>query len=328
KQGGFHVIALRDVLPYLPEKPVGDDPMLRTQYPACAANELYWPTEVEQTTENLNGWLPNMVRHGYSLDEMVQVTALPKERVADLISRLPASAPSATPDSDILLLPYPGGRHPRIGFLEGAIDPLRGTKVSIFPPWQDGGYVVLDIPEAIFSNLGLTFLAHTHIPTIWNDQNKEVENRDWIIEKGGGLRSEWRLDNGIAFGASVSPKGRDAVLELWLENGTEAALTGLRTQICLMLKGAPGFDEQNNHRKRFEAPTDGSCSRSSTAAARGATSDAPASIPIPCCPMPRLELVSRCAAGFDFARVAISRAKRNVFSWKFLPRLHSKLLVE
>ena len=68
------------------------------------------------------------------------------------------------------MLPYPGGRHPRIGFLEGAIDPQRETKLSVFTPWHDSSYVVADVPEAIWSNLGLTYLAHTHIPTIWTAQ--------------------------------------------------------------------------------------------------------------------------------------------------------------
>lgn len=68
--------------------------------------------------------------------------------------------------------------HPRRGFLDGAIDPQRETKVSIFPPWSGGGYVVVDVPEAIFSDLGLTYLAHTHIPTIWDSQSIELAERN------------------------------------------------------------------------------------------------------------------------------------------------------
>ena len=119
-------------------------------------------TEVVQTRQNLDFWLETMVvYHGYSLDETAQVCGLPardvEKRVADLgLSGKPV--PPKAEDGTIRALPYPGGRHPRIGFLEGAIDPQRGTKVSIFPPWQEGGYVVLDLPEAIWSNLGLTFL--------------------------------------------------------------------------------------------------------------------------------------------------------------------------
>ena len=43
-------------------------------------------------------------------------------------------------------------------------------------------------------------------------------------------------------------------MELWLRNGTEAALSGLRNQICVMLKGAPGFNEQTVKNKLFREP--------------------------------------------------------------------------
>jgi hypothetical protein len=182
------------------------------------------------------------------------VTALPRKVLEERLARLGRESAFPGDVARIKVLPYPGGRHPRIGFLEGAIDPLRGTKVSIFPPWKDGGYVVLDIPEAIFSNLGLAFLAHTHVPTIWNAQDAVIENQDWIIEGGGGLHSEWRLPNGITFGARVTPRTEGADLELWLENGTQAELTELRTQICVMLKAAPAFNKQNQERKQYDNP--------------------------------------------------------------------------
>ena len=255
KHGGFRVIAMRDLLPYMPENLMANDAMARTQYPARSGNDPYWPTETEQTKERLDFWLPNMVRdHQYSLEEVGQVTAMPGRVLEACVARLGKHSAFPGGDARTKALPYPGGRHPRIGFLEGAIDPSRGTKVSIFPPWEHGGYVVLDLPEAIFSNLGLAFLAHTHVPTIWNAQNVAIENQDWIIAEDGGLHSEWRLPNGIAFGAGVKPDAKGADLELWLENGTKARLTELRTQICLMLKAAPGFNEQNQERKEYEKP--------------------------------------------------------------------------
>ncbi len=155
-------------------------------------------------------------------------------------------------------------------------------------------------------NLGLTFLAHTHIPTIWNAQNVVVENRDWIIEAGGVLRSEWRLPNGIAFGARVTPVTGGADLELWLENGTESRLTALRTQICVMLKAAPGFNEQSQEGKdtprrswwsKRGTPTAICSSPSNIAAGSGETRNAPVSIPIPSCPRPRRAGGSRRVAG-------------------------------
>ena len=66
------------------------------------------------------------------------------------------------------------GRHPRIGFLDGAIRPQRETKISVFTPWDPHSYVVVDVPEAIWSNLGLTYLAHTHIDTVWTKKKIEV----------------------------------------------------------------------------------------------------------------------------------------------------------
>jgi hypothetical protein len=150
--------------------------------------------------------------------------------------------------------PYPGGRHPRIGFLEGAIDPLRGTKASVFLPWDTNSYVVVDFPELITSQLGHLFLAHTHVPTIWNDRNVWLDNIDWRRTDDGGLELEWALPNGVVFGSSVGPNGNGAKLGLWLRNGTAEKLTGLRTQLCVMLKGAPEFDDQTRDNKTFEPP--------------------------------------------------------------------------
>jgi hypothetical protein len=50
----------------------------------------------------------------------------------------------------LLVLPYPGGRHPRVGFRDGSIRPQRETKASVFAPWADGGYAVADVPEAVW----------------------------------------------------------------------------------------------------------------------------------------------------------------------------------
>lgn len=255
KQGGFRVVAMRDLQPYLPEKVVDNDAMVRTQYPARPQDELYWPTEVQQTRERLDFWLPNMVReHQYSLEEVMQVTALPRKTLEERLAGFAKESVTQRSESRTRVLPYPGGRHPRIGFLDGAIAPLRGTKVSLFPPWENGGYVVLDIPEAVFSNLGLAFLAHTHIPTVWDNQNVIIENVDWVSEPDGGLHSEWKLPNGIQFGARVTPQIHGADFVLWLENGTPGKLTGLRTQVCLMLKAATGFNDQDQQRKEYNQP--------------------------------------------------------------------------
>jgi peptidoglycan/xylan/chitin deacetylase (PgdA/CDA1 family) len=250
-KGGFKVIPLRDVGAYLPEEGAHDDPMVRTHYP-------WLPAEVTQTRQNLDFWLENMiVHHGYTVVEAAEVCGLPVQEVEARAAKLRLSRVALSPrgkDGKLKVLPYPGGRHPRIGFLDGAINPQRGTKVSIFPPWGKGDYVVLDLPEAIFSNLGLTFLAHTHIPTIWDEVNTVIENVDWTLDEEGTLRMVRTLPNGIKFAAVVEPRVDHVSLELSLENGTQHALTDLRTQICLMLKGAQGFNEQTEERRLFESP--------------------------------------------------------------------------
>ena len=64
------------------------------------------------------------------------------------------------------LAAFPAHEHPRAGFLDGAIAPLRGTKAMAFLPWDPDAYAVIDVPEAIFAGSRLLFLAHTHVPTI------------------------------------------------------------------------------------------------------------------------------------------------------------------
>jgi hypothetical protein len=207
---------------------------------------------------DLRHWLENMVwYHRYSTGEIREVTGLSESDVADALRKFdirPETKPKRAVDAPLLVLPYPGGRHPRIGFLDGALRPQRETKISVFTPWDDASYLVADIPEAVWSNLGLTYLAHTHVPTIWTKQNIELEKLEWKRGENGTLEIERKLPNGIGFGTKVSP-GRDAVrMELWLTNGTDQPLSDLRVQNCVMLKGAAGFEEQTNDNKIFSKP--------------------------------------------------------------------------
>jgi hypothetical protein len=206
----------------------------------------------------LKGWLENMIwYHCYSLAEVSAATGLSEAEAASVLERLairPENRPARPPGAPMLILPYPGGRHPRIGFMEGAVRPQRDTKFSVFTPWDETSYVVVDLPEALWSNLGLTYLAHTHVPTVWTRQGVALEPREWSVRADGNLEAERKLPNGISFAARVVPR-RDAVLmELRLKNGTDAPLSDLRVQQCVMLKGAKGFDRQTNENKVFAAP--------------------------------------------------------------------------
>lgn len=190
--------------------------------------------------------------------EMSAATGLAADEIVAELDRMnlpnPALVPRHLSGSPLRVLPYPGGRHPRLGFLDGAIDPQRETKFGVFTPWEDGaGYVVVDLPEAIFSNLGLTYLAHTHIPTLWDQRGVTLRPLEWN-RRDNGLEIERTLPNGIAFGAKVRSSPTEVRMELWLRNGTEGKLTGLRVQNCVMLGYAPGFTAQTATNKVFRPP--------------------------------------------------------------------------
>lgn len=206
----------------------------------------------------LKFWLENMIwYHHFSSEEITAATGLDAGQIDEATKRLavtPERKPTRAANAPLLVLPYPGGRHPRIGFLDGAMRPQRETKVSVFTPWDESSYVVADVPEAIWSNLGLTYLAHTHIPTVFDKQGAALAPLEWNRRSDGSLDLERRLPNGIEFGAKVQP-GPDSVrMELWLTNGTSGTLSDLRVQNCVMLKGAAGFNALTNANKVFQNP--------------------------------------------------------------------------
>jgi hypothetical protein len=224
---------------------------------ASAASATISPRRPANDDE-LRYWLTNMLAfHRYSIAEARSATGLSEGEIQAAIGKfgiVPGKFPVRSAGEPLLVLPYPGGRHPRIGFLDGAIDPQRETKVSIFTPWADGGYVVADVPEAIWANLGLTYLAHTHVPTIWDKQGVQLEKQEWARHVDGTLSLERKLPNGIRFGTKVLPGLTEVQFEMWLANGTDQPLSDLRVQNCVMLKAATGFDSQTNDNKVFEAP--------------------------------------------------------------------------
>jgi hypothetical protein len=206
----------------------------------------------------LRYWLRNMVEdHRFTTEEVSAATGLTVEEVEGALRRLDIGRrepPPRRPGEPLRVLPYPGGRHPRIGFLDGAVDPQRETKISVFTPWDPASYVVADVPEAVWSSLGLTYLAHTHVPTLWSRQGIELERREWNRRPDGTLDIERTLPNGIRFGAKVRPGVEAVRMELWLTNGTPEVLRDLRVQNCVMLKGAAGFTAQTNENKVFRPP--------------------------------------------------------------------------
>lgn len=248
KEGGFKVISLKEVASYLPddyEPP--DDPLIGFRYSSRKAINTLSP-EQEATRENLEYWVDNMRRfHNFSWEEVSEVTGHTVTEIQALAQSF--TAPIETRDDRITVLPYPGGRHPRIGFLEGMIDPMRGTKLSVFLPWDKSQYAILDLPEAIFYQLGLAFLGHTHVPTVWDYKKVNIENSDWVVEDDGACRNTWKLPNGIDISAIVTPLRDSVEMELIVENGSEEDLEFINGQVCIMLKGATEFDEQTRDNK-------------------------------------------------------------------------------
>ena len=212
---------------------------------------------------DLRYWLESMVwHHRFSMDEIKAATGLSPEHITSALEKFSISGltkPRRAPDAPLLVLPYPGGRHPRIGFLDGAIRPQRETKISVFTPWDETRYVVLDVPEAIW-HIGpqgreLFYLAHDYVlPTIWTRHGVQLEKLEWQRRDDGTLLCQRRLPDGVVFGTKITP-GRDAVrMEMWLTNGSDRKLTGLDVQNCVMLKGAPEFAGQTNDNKVYQVP--------------------------------------------------------------------------
>ena len=206
----------------------------------------------------LERWLQTMVwYHHYTIEEIHSATGLSNDEIHAAMKRFDIrldNAPVRNPTDPLIVLPYPGGRHPRIGFLEGAIDPQRETKVSVFTPWDPHSYVVVDAPEAIWHQHGLLYLAHTHVDTIWSKQGITLEQLEWSRDAQGDLHFARELPNRVTFGTDIHPQPDGVKMEMWLTNGSHETLRDLRVQNCVMLKGADGFTEQTKDNKVMQPP--------------------------------------------------------------------------
>jgi peptidoglycan/xylan/chitin deacetylase (PgdA/CDA1 family) len=256
---GCKVIAMRDLAKYVdptvtPGNPMGAIEDRQRLLKEGRSGDNFRPAKDDA---DLRSWLENMATHGFRATEMAAGLGMSASEVEMARKRL-AVAPVKRPADRLLVLPYPGGRHPRIGFLDGAIRPQRETKVSVFAPWAGGGYAVMDVPEAIWHEPGgkreLLYLAHTHVPTIWDRNKVDLPPLEWSRKADGSLEVERELPNKVAFGATVAPAKGGVRMELWLRNGGGETLTGLQVQTCVMLKGLTGFDERTNDNKVFARP--------------------------------------------------------------------------
>ncbi len=246
----FKVIALRDLKKYV-------DPELRPNNFQTVIDDRKKSIKNKTDRNNyrkpendqqLKYWLENMVwYHQFTTEEIQKATGLSKNEIALSLTKFninPKSKPAKSPEK-LTVLPYPGGRHPRSGYLDGAFRPQRETKLSVFSPWNKNEYFVLDIPEAIRRNdeqkHGLLYLAHSHIDTMWTKQGIPLARLEWKENEDGSLEMERTLPNQVVFGTKVFPGVNELKMQMWLKNGSKETLSNLRVQNCIMLKGAPDF---------------------------------------------------------------------------------------
>ncbi len=109
----------------------------------------------------------------------------------------------------------------------------------ISPPWPSQDYLWLDFPEAIFTLTDLLYLSHVNpdYPVLFPNLPAVPWNRS-----GNGLSFTRVLPNGVQFGGSVWAKSESIVaLELFIDNGSEETLKGIRLQACVYLRAIKEF---------------------------------------------------------------------------------------
>jgi peptidoglycan/xylan/chitin deacetylase (PgdA/CDA1 family) len=257
---GYRVIALRDLETYVDPSVKPKDPMgvVQDRKAILAEQGDYQNFRKPNNDEELEFWLRSMlVDHHYDTVEASAATGLTTSEIRSATKRLNINSPTSLPAGQLRVLPYPGGRHPRTGFRDGAIRPQRDTKLSVFVPWDPSSYVVADVPEAIWwvqqERRELMYLAHTHIPTSWDIRGERLKPVEWQRSDTGWSVAR-RLPNGVEFGCKASPKERELHFTLWIKNGSSDMLTGLVVQNCMMLARAPGFDLLTNDNKLIQKP--------------------------------------------------------------------------
>jgi peptidoglycan/xylan/chitin deacetylase (PgdA/CDA1 family) len=259
-ENGYRVIALRDLARFVDPTVVPTNPwgIIEEREALVSSGRDGSDARPAKSDEDLAAWLTSMlVYHRYTPAEAGAALGLTADEVVAAAKRLGITADqSKMPRPPVF--PYPGGRHPRIGFLDGAIRPQRETKVSIFAPWADGGYAVADVPEAVWHNTAagrkLLYLAHTHVRTIWDEQGIRLPPLEWTTTKDGSLEMSRTLPNKVTLSSKVVPETDCTRMEFRVTNGSPETLTGLDIQMCLMLKGLAGFEVQSNENKVFQPP--------------------------------------------------------------------------
>ena len=140
----FKVISMRDLQKYVDPKiaPREASDVIEDRQKTLASGKSRDNWRKPTDDDELRYWLENMVVfHRFTGLEVAAATGMSITEIDKAVARFklePGSAATHDPQGRLLTLPYPGGRHPRIGFLDGAIRPQRETKISVFAPWGGG----------------------------------------------------------------------------------------------------------------------------------------------------------------------------------------------
>lgn len=259
------VIALRDLARYVdPEvAPQNAFGVIEDRQRLIAAGRDMSNSRPAKHDDDLRDWLENaLAAHRFTPTEAGAALGMSADEVLAAAERLKidtAKRPDHQPGDPLRVLPYPGGRHPRIGFRDGAIRPQRETKVSVFAPWAGGGYAVADVPEAVWfepaaKKRELLYLAHTHVPTTWDRQQVTLQPLEWQRQSDGTFAATREFPNRVSMTASIAPGAGGLRMQFGVTNGSPQTLTGLRVQMCVMLGQLAGFEGRTNDNKVFAAP--------------------------------------------------------------------------
>ncbi len=200
----------------------------------------------------LQYWLQNMIYHfDFSIEEISAATGLGEREIKTSLMRFkigPKTIPLMPENSLLLIAPWPGGR--AVSNWGGRVEQTRQreTKFAVFAPWDPTSYVVLDIPEAIYSNLGFIYLAHEHVETLWTKKQIKLKQLEWNRRLDGSLDLIRQLPNEVVYSAKVVPFRHALRMKISLKNGTSSLLSKLRVQNCVFLKGLRGFDNESTPR--------------------------------------------------------------------------------
>ncbi|HYH67754.1 MAG TPA: polysaccharide deacetylase family protein [Urbifossiella sp.] len=261
----YTVIALRDLARYVDPDVTPTDPfgVIEDRKRLLERKEDGSNARPAKDDADLRYWLDNALGpHQFTPAEAGAALGLTADEVTAAAARLGINRrvrPARKAGDPLLVLPYPGGRHPRVGFRDGAIRPQRESKASVFAPWPGGGYAVADVPEAVWfepepKRPELLYLAHTHVPTTWDRRKVMLPPMEWTCHPDGALSLERTLPNKATLTAIVTPAADGVRMAFRVTNGSAEKLTGLRVQMCVMLAGLTGFEARTNENKMLAPP--------------------------------------------------------------------------